>query len=105
MLCCTKAHQHLPCPSDCSPFRAPERLAASVSLSHFDPDVSLMDRRKPGVAPSSLPAGQEGRCRLVSSHRRGTHTAPSLHLFSPFSPHSENLVVIFQCCSLSRWDL
>lgn len=69
MLLCTKVHLHLPCPSNCFPFRAPEHLAASVSLCPFDPDVSLMNRRKPGVAPSSLPAGQEGRCRLVSSHR------------------------------------
>lgn len=105
MLLCTKVHQPLPCSSNCFPFRAPEHLSASVSLRHFDPDVSLMDKRKPGVVPSSLPAGQEERCRLVSSHRRGTHTAPRLHLLSPFNPLTQNLVVILQCCSLSKRDL
>ncbi|EDM17672.1 uromodulin, isoform CRA_e [Rattus norvegicus] len=50
----------------------PEHLAAAVSLSYFDPDGSLMENRKPGVAPSSLPAGQEWGCRLVSSQERGS---------------------------------
>lgn len=63
-----------------------------------------MDNRKPGVAPISFPAGQEGDAGWFPATGEGAHTASSLHLLSSLILSIKTELVSFSA-ALSKRDL